>query len=842
MRFFVIVCLLFVIATTDVFSRQDDEWFQGRPIRDIVFAGLRNVRASELDVIMSPFRGQIFTDDLFWEIQGRLWALEYFDQIEPSALRFDAAGSEVIIRFAVVERPVVTRINFSGNSNMRRTELLNAVSSRVNDVVNLPRIRADEQAIISAYLGRGFPDVQVRSETQSAGDAGVIVTFHITEGEMISIREFRFEGNTAFSARQLRGQLSLRARSFINDGAFQEARLLADREAIARFYHDRGFIDAAVIDVVRELERDERGNNNLILTFRIHEGRQYTFGGVTFGGNRIFSTAQLSGLISSRVGDVVNARRLENDLQRIADLYFEHGYIFNTIGRIENRDAANAVFSVHVPIVERGRAHIENIVIIGNERTRTDVILREIPLVPGSVFSRGKVMEGLRNLHNLQFFSMVVPETPPGSVDSLMDLVFVVEEQPTTDIQFGLTFSGSADPESFPVSGMVQWNDRNLRGSGNQLGVSLSVSPSRAGISGPIGTTSFSVNYLHRWIFGLPLSAGIDFSVHHMQRLATMNNNAPFFHGDEPYAFPDGFFSFREFIQNNRLPPRDYLMEYQQLFLSLGFSTGYRWSTFLGTLSLGGGVRLGLIRNSFDADLFRPFDPVLRDRNNQFVPRNILWTSISLDRRDIFFDPARGYLLSARMALHGVLPNEREHFMRSDLRAEQYFTLFNFPITESWNFRCVLALHTSVSFIFSQPGRDRAVEDANKLAVDGMFIGRGWSGEFHNRGLTLWNNWVELRFPLVPGILALDLFFDAAGVETTHGYYFRPGNFTWENLRFSYGVGLRFTIPQFPFRFSLANRFRIEDGQVRWQHGMLGYRSDNPFRGLDPVISFVLSY
>jgi outer membrane protein insertion porin family len=657
------------------------------------------------------------------------------------------------------------------------------------------------------------------------------------EGEKISIQEFRFEGNKVFSARALKGQLSLKAQGIINDGAFQEAKLNADIEAVTRYYHDRGYIDARVLDVAREVHKDAKGNNNLILTFRISEGRLYTFGGVAFDGNRIFSTEQLNKLVTSKTGETVNERRIEADFQRVADLYYENGYIFNTIRREENRDAAAGVVSYVIPIVERSRAHIENIIVRGNAKTKTEVILREIPLEPGDVFSKTKVMDGWRNLMNLQYFTMVAPETPPGSEDSLMDLVFNVEEQPTTDLQFGLTFSGSADPETFPISRLIKWNDRNLFGTGNQLGAEVN--------SSVVDTTSVSVSYTHRWIFGLPLSGGFDFTAQYAKRLAEMNNTGRIFNGDELYAFPDGFSSYEEYNNSNKLPPKEFLMDYKQWYLSLGFSTGYRWSTFLGNLSLSGGLRFGIKRNSYDDALYRPFDPTLRSGNNAWMPQNSVWSSLALDQRDVYYDPSRGYYLSERMGIYGIFPPEAEHYIRSDSKAEYYLTLFNIPVTEKWSFKSILALHTGLSFIFKQPGRDQdalvpPILDSNKLAVDGMFIGRGWSSEYRNKGLALWENWAEIRFPLVPGILAWDFFFDAAGVEGTQGKYF--SDFTIENMRFSYGFGIRFTLPQFPFRFSLAKRFRVVDGQFTWESGLFGYNASNPAMGMDPVISFAISY
>jgi outer membrane protein insertion porin family len=837
--------LFFFLAAAAGFAQQPsapaggDDWYQGKPIKDIVFIGLRHVKASELEGLMEQYKGRPFDDSVFWEIQGKLYALEYFEVINPSAVPVDPSRSEVIIRFTVTERPIVGRINFIGNAGLRRNELLEIVTIKVNDVINQAKIHVDELAIVNKYLEKGYPDIKVRTETQQGSDSTIVLTFYITEGEKVSIEEFRFEGNAVFSVRTLKAQLSLKAKTLINDGAFQEAKLIADRAAITQYYNDRGYIDAEVIDVAREIRKDAKGNNNLILTFKIYEGRMYNFGGVSFDGNRIFSTEQLAALVKSKPGETINSRKMEMDFQRVADLYYENGYIFNTINREEERDIEKGIVSYRIIIVERERAHIENIIIRGNEKTKTEVILREIPLEPGDIFSKAKVMEAWRNLMNLQYFTMVAPETPPGSVDSLMDLVFIVEEQPTTDLQYGLTFSGSADPESFPISGLLKWNDRNFRGSGNQLGADVNASPD---------TFNTSLNYNHRWILGLPFSGGFDFTVQWTKRLAAMNNSSEVFNGDERYAFPDGFVSREEYEIARFTPPKEFLMEYQQWYFSLGFSTGYRWSTPLGGLSLGGGIRAGFIRNGYDEEIYRPFDPALREDANSWTPKLSLWSTVSLDRRDLYYDPSNGYYLYERFGVYGLLEKpEREHYLRSDSKVEYYLTLFNLPVGETWSFKGVLALHSGLSFIVKQPGREITVEEANQLAVDGMFIGRGWSGEYRVKGYTLWENWAELRFPLVPGLLAFDFFFDAAGVETVQGYYFGTNNegnknFTIENMRFSYGGGLRFTIPQFPFRFSLAKRFTVKDGAVVWEDGTLFRNPDKPGSGLDPVISFAIAY
>jgi outer membrane protein insertion porin family len=259
-------------------------------------------------------------------------------------------------------------------------------------------------------------------------------------------------------------------------------------------------------------------------------------------------------------------------------------------------------------------------------------------------------------------------------------------------------------------------------------------------------------------------------------------------------------------------------------------------------LGVGGGVRTGLIRNTYDNTRYRPFDPILREENNNWTPALSIWTSVSLDQRDIFYDPSSGYYGIQRLGYYGILPIEKEHYIRTDTKAEWFHTLFDVPVAENWNLKGVFGVHTGLSFIFPQPFYGNArVEEANQLAVDGMFNGRGWSTEYRRKGFALWENWVELRIPLAPGILAWDFFFDAAGVKPTPQALFTEfgkddGTLADVNtffMRFSLGGGFRFSIPQFPFRFSAAKRFLVRDGKLDWLSGPMG--------GFDFVVSFAMS-
>ncbi|MDR0644315.1 MAG: outer membrane protein assembly factor BamA [Treponema sp.] len=830
MKFFKRFCLILLFTAT-VLPAQE-EWYEGKPIKDIVLIGVEHTALSDLEGILSLYKDKPCGDDAIIAIQDKLYALEYFDEVIANPSPYDNEGSGVRIEITVKERPIVVKIAFIGYHKVKATDLKAVVSTKENDVLNEIKLDKDLEAIRSKYIEKGFPSMRVRYEITDGKKGGKNVTFHINEGDKLSIEAFVFEGNTLFSSKTLQRQLVSKVKSLANDGAYSDAALIQDRAAILKYYRDRGYMDAQVVDVTSSRREDPKKEDNYLLTitFNIREGQQYRFGGIEIEGNEIFSTEELLSLVRSKEDDIINGTRLDADLNRIVERYYENGYIFNTIDPEPLRD--NDVFSYKITIVERGRAHIENIIIRGNEKTKDAVILREISMEPGDVFSRTKVMDGITNLYNLQFFSNVQPDMQPGSDENLMNLIFNVEEQPTMNIQAGLTFSGTADPDEFPVSGLFKWSDLNFMGMGNMLGVEL---------NGSTTIQSVSLEYTQRYLFGLPMSVSFDLTFQHAIRQSAMDNKAPYFYGDEERAYPDGFDSYDDYYDAGKIPPDEYLMDYTQWKLSFGVSTGYRWRTPVGIYGLGGGVRFGVVVNTYDDDIYRPFDPTIRNRNNQLTPSNSLFANTYLDDRDIYYDPTKGFYLSQRFGFYGIFPIEPEHYFRSDTKAEAFFTPINLEVTEKWSFMTTFGFHSGVSFLFPHPFSDKPiVENANKLAIDGMFNARGWSNEYSKKGSALWENWVEMRIPIVPRVLALDFFFDAAEIQPDWATFWSGENLI-DNLRFSFGAGIRFTIPQFPLRLSFAKRFKITDGAIEWQKGAIWAADSNPNSGVDVVLSFAIA-
>ena len=782
----VLMLFLVLLFTITAFAQTSDTWYYGKKIRNIDFKGLENVNSMELSGITSPFIGQEFTDELYLDLLNRVYALDLFEDVSPIALPGDAKGDSVVIEFTVVEKPFVSQLKFTGNRHIRASELKAAISTKAKDIYNSSKILLDERAIRDLYLKKGYTNVRVSSTTVEK-DNEIEVTFEISEGRSTVVREISFMGNTVVSSKTLKGLLSMKTVGIFNKGAFQESQLEIDKQSIIAYYQNRGYVDVSILDVVRTVTYNEKDDcDELNIQYVIQEGAQYIFSGITFTGNTIFSTEQLRGLIKLQDGDVFNLGRFQEGLVAVTDLYFENGYTSNYFNPVESKNAETRQIAVNFMIMENPRSHIENIFIKGNEKTKDYVILRELPIESGDIFSKTKITTGLRNLFNLQYFSAIVPEIVAGSEENLVDVVLNLEEQSTTSIEFGVTFSGIADPDAFPVSLFFKWQDANVMGTGKLVSANTTLSTD---------SQSLALSYGDSWLFGMPISFSASAGISH-----TISNTL------RSVVLPDGSI-------NNK----SYYMNYNQLSFDFGASLGRRWIPDYAILSVSGGISSSILRNFYDDTIYTPADKTIADNQKRWGMKNSIWVAGSIDARDLNYDPSRGWFAKQQFSWTGLGPMaEKQFFMSSDTKAEIYFTLLDLPITDVWNLKFVLAGLTSLSFV--EPTPNTELSSSNMLYIDGMFTGRGWSSLYStHRGQALWNNTVELRMPVAPGIFALDFFFDAAVIKDTARTFFTDLNIN--DVFFSFGPGFRFSLPQFPLRMMLANTFQVKDGSVKWRNG-----------------------
>lgn len=783
-----------LLSAACIFAQEDDEWYFDQPITKVDFEGLKNVKKSDLTGIASSYISQPFTEQAYNEIIDKLYALELFEDIEPYAKHASKNNNDVLLVFRVVERPVIKSINFSGNKKLRNGELREQIKTKVSDVYVESKVLLDERTLRNYYLQKGYTTSKV-THTIDETDSGVVVTYKIEEGSSTVIRAIKFAGNTVASERKLKGKLTLKEVGAFKDGAFQSSSVELDKQAIVAFYKERGYVDAAVLDSkIETFYNEKKQRNELEITYFIQEGSAYTYTGIALKGNEVFSEKELIKNPKLKPGTVYNEVKFQEILSGITGKYYENGYMSNEFRPVAMKDAENHEIFYDLYIVENSRSHIENIIIKGNTKTKDNVIRREIPIEPGDIFSRDKIISGLRNLMNLQYFSSVVPEPQQGSEQDLVDLVFSVEEQSTTSLQFGMTFSGSADPDNpIPISLFVKVENSNLFGEGKTVSASTTISDSEQ---------SVDLGYSQNWIGSLPISLAETLSFSHKNTYALVN----------------------QWMPNLDFSQRGYYTKYDGYSISLSSSIGRRWAFDYAILSLGGGLTNAFTNYIFDENIYVPVDQGLSMYANRWGMLNSIFTSFSVDNRDINYDPTKGWFASEKLSWYGLLPKvEKEFFVRSDTKLEGYLKLVDLRVTDSWHFKLVFAAYTGLTGLF--PINDSAISDSNKVYVDGMFNGRGWTEAYkESKGKAMLSNRLELRMPLVPNIIGIDGFYDFVAVKEE---FKDISSLRIEDFYFSYGPGLRFLLPQFPLHLLFAWKYRIVDGEV--------VRPNTPFQ-------FVLSF
>ena len=868
-RLYVIVSVLLFLGIS-LSAQTSEEWYLNIPITDIQFEGLRNVSENDLQGVIEPFIGNIFTETILGDLQRRLYNLEYFDLIVPEAVPGNSDRSELILKFTVEERPVLSAIQFSGNEQIWRGTLLDEIVLSEGDIVSQSKLQADQERIVDLYTERGFVDVVVTSRLEDPDEENSqVLIFTISEGVQTNVRSIKFSGIAFATQNQLMAVMETKQQGLFTPGTFQLANLDLDRQAILNFYAENGYIDAQILDIEQEiLEVEETGRRFLEITYFIDEGIPWLFGGIRFEGNTIFTDEELNSNIFLEQGNVLNFSLLQQGFQAVGDLYYQGGYIFNRVELEEERNEALQQISFTVQIEELGRAYIENIIVRGNTKTKDEVILRELPFEEGDVFSALKIRQGIGNLYNTQYFADIpAVETPQGSVSGLMDLVINLEEGRTTDIRIGVTFGGVGD---FPIAGVLRWEDSNFLGNGQIIGADLNIGPTEQ---------SLGFNFFDGWLFGDRWSGGAGIQVtRSVQSDVLQDILYPVFGENDSVSVPDPFQGYYVFSRDTTYNGRsykagqafpdnpgasniqthnlltdyayfiskggsisdiddNYKMEYTQWNISPSVSMGIRRPSVLGWFGASATLFLGFNVITYDATLYRPYDPTVRKNLDMLQMINGLSIALSMDGRDVFFNPQNGYLIEQRISYVGGFLGGSRNYIRTDSTLQYYLTLFDLPVSPTWSWKMVLAANVSLSFLLEQffvyEGSQKFAAAGRFLRTNSMTIARGWPRR--TNGQALFNSWLELRMPLAEQVLWFDMYAEAVRI-TDNREIFMPGSDGW---LFGFGAGFRFTIQQFPFRIYFGKRFRVEDGQVEWQRGNL--LSDPAVEGSGLDLIFAIS-
>ena len=341
--------------------------------------------------------------------------------------------------------PPIVNIEIEGNQTVPAQAILEVVSTRIGDPLLEPRLRRDLQAIFD--LGY-FTDV--RFATPSA-PGGIRLVFRVLENPVVNGIEFR--GNQVVDSQTLLQQMDTKVGEVLNTRT-----IYADIQSINAYYNDEvGLLrnPTHVTDVAFE-------EGKVILT--VIDG--ITVSEVEVTGVTVFPQEQVEGLIRVKPGELFNRKVLEEDLTKIQALYEDDEWVLDNVDTKIDPDTGKLTIHVLEAVVEELR-------VVGNSKTRTNVVLKNLRTKPGAVLNRRRFQRDLERLKNLGYFRSVEPEFERGSEKGKVILVLDVEEEKTGLATIGVGYAGGGSSGiRSGVTGAISYSDRNLFGQGKNVSVS----------------------------------------------------------------------------------------------------------------------------------------------------------------------------------------------------------------------------------------------------------------------------------------------------------------------------------------------------------------------------------
>lgn len=440
-------------------------------VRDIRVEGNQRIEVGTVYSYLPVKIGDTYTEERGAAAIRSLFASGFFRDV-----RLEIEGDVLVV--LVEERPAIAALNFSGAKEFEADKLKSSLrdvgiaESRIFDRALLERA---EQELKRLYLSRGLYGVEITSTVTPVERNRVAVDFTIDEGDAAKIREIRIVGNQAFSDRELLKQLQLTTPGWFTRltkrDQYSRQKLSADIETLRSFYLDRGYLEFKVESTQVAISTDRR---DIFITMVVSEGQKFTVSDIILSGEVFGRQDELMALVSLKKGQIFNGTKLNESTKAISERMGNYGYAFAEANAIPEIDREKSTVAFNILVDPGRRAYVRRINIVGNERTKDEVIRREFRQLEGAFFDGEKVRRSRDRVDRLGYFEEVNIETPnvPGAPD-LVDVNLAVKEKPTGNLSLGAGFSSS--DRLILTAGFAQ---DNIFGTGNRFALQINTSSS----------------------------------------------------------------------------------------------------------------------------------------------------------------------------------------------------------------------------------------------------------------------------------------------------------------------------------------------------------------------------
>jgi outer membrane protein insertion porin family len=297
-------------------------------VSEIVILGATRVKTSKLRDEISTKPGSPMSESMLEADRQKI--IEYYQGkgFGDVDVRYRTEGDEkrgtVRAIFDVTEgaKAKIDRVSFSGNSAVKRSELMKVIKTKPKGLVNIlsstagklnsDQLQDDVRAIKELYQGKGYIQAEVRQPTITRRGVKVDVTFPIVEGTRFRVGKVTYSGVRVFTLDELTKGLKLKTGAIYSPQA-----LAADRRTIGDLYGSRGYLDAAIIATPLP-----GGAGVVDVDVRLEEGVQYYVDKVNIAGNTRTKDKVIRRELALAPGDLFNTVRMDASRQRLENLRY----------------------------------------------------------------------------------------------------------------------------------------------------------------------------------------------------------------------------------------------------------------------------------------------------------------------------------------------------------------------------------------------------------------------------------------------------------------------------------------------------------------------------------------
>ncbi|SDS31162.1 outer membrane protein assembly factor BamA [Opitutus sp. GAS368] len=409
----------------------------------IKFVGMANVSEQVVRANMALRENTDLDEALIDRDIRSLYKTQLFEFIE--AKREQAAGNVVNLVFEVTPKFRVLAVKFEGLKAYKDRRLMKEIKSVANGALDERQIKDDAQKIYEFYQKAGYNQAQVTYSIDRNRSTGFgTITYKVREGARVRIAAINFVGNDHVKAGRLRKEMETRKWHMFSwltgGGRLKDDEFDSDLGKLRDYYNEQGYLDVEIAE--DKITFDYPKPDRLVITIRVNEGRQYKLGDVSFKGNKIYSDRILRFVPRQKKGMIFVPSKLDKDVETLEDFYGQVGYLQTRVRLVRKPNLATGDIDVEYQITESEKFQVESIVIEGNTKTKSVVILRELVLGPGDVFDSLRMKISKLRLENTRFFEDPVNVTDESTnIPGRRNLKISVREARTGNLTFGAGFS-----------------------------------------------------------------------------------------------------------------------------------------------------------------------------------------------------------------------------------------------------------------------------------------------------------------------------------------------------------------------------------------------------------------